>query len=197
MAIRDDLPAAMIPSFTPAPEPKTLDDGTLVTPGDTRQVGAPPESRSSMFGRQPSPRPEAPAAPDTRTPSSSAGSRIGDPKQAAKVLGGLVGLVFVVGGGLLVQLRGRDLRRPTRQQTAGIADPVARILARHTDLSMLTPDLGDVIEAGSAIGDYLTDGPMVVARDQDQDQPVYLDDAEQDPDPEPLQAPTDEVRYLD
>lgn len=139
------------------------------------------ESRDSggAPGVRPFQRPDSPDDDPIRTGISSGGSRIGDPRKAAQVIGGLVGLAFVIGAGILAQLHQRDLRRPTRTQTDGFADPVARILARHTDLSMITPDLGDIIEAGSAIGEYLTTGPVLVPRTVE-----YADD-EPDPDPEP------------
>jgi hypothetical protein len=178
--MRDDLGPTFLPTFTPLPETKTLDDGSPVpapeSPEQAQQAGAPPESRSSMFGSLLSRKPAGQDDTTTRMETSSTGSaRVGDPKHAAKVIGGLVGLVFVVAAGVLGQFRDRDLRRPTRQQTAGFSEPVARIVARRTDLSAVTPDLADVIEAGSAIGEYLTAGPIVQRRTAQ-----YLDDDQGD-----------------
>lgn len=174
MGIRDDSPEFYLPTFSePAPPPE-LDDGTPTQEQEpTRQTGAPPESRSRMFGSLLSRKPETPDAAATHTRISS----VGDPKAAAKVVAGLVGLAFVLAAGVLGHLGGRrDIRRPTRKQADGFAEPVARIAARHLDVSRVTPDLIDVIEAGSAAGDYLIDGPIVIPRAKDV---VYQDD-EQD-----------------
>lgn len=176
MGTRDDSPAEFyLPTFSePAAVPE-LGDGTPTQDQDqetTRQAGAPPESRSRMFGSLLNRRPEAPDAAATRTRTSS----VGDPKDAAKVVAGLVGLAFVLAAGILGHLGNRDVRRPSRKQADGFAAPVARIAARHLDVSRVTPDLIDVIEAGSAVGDYLIDGPIVIARSAD----VTCQDDEQD-----------------
>lgn len=202
MAIRDDLGPTFLPAFTPIADPApTLDDGSPMpspepTPtGPARLTGAPPESRSSMFGAPPSPRLAEPDDATTRTENSSGGSRIGDPKQTAKVIAGLVGLLFSLAAGIAGQRR-LTVRRPSRRQLDGFADPVGQIIARHTDLASVTPDLADVILAGAAVGDYMTDGPVLARTD-----PQYLDDDQGDePDPAPAPAPppaeTPTVTYL-
>jgi len=182
VTIRDDLGPTFLPSFT-TPEPeaaKTLDDGTPLTPEPAQ-----PESSGSRLGVLLSRKPATPAVEATRTPISSGGSsRVGDPEGTAKVIAGLVSLAFGFAAGLLRQIGNgsTDVRRPTKDQTAGFAEPVAEILARHTDLSAMTPDLGDAILAGAAVNDYLTDGPIVVRRSSAK----YLDEDQVDePDSEP------------
>jgi hypothetical protein len=188
LTIRDDLGPTFLPEFTPIlTEPTEPDDDE--NPNPPRMVE---ESRDSggVPGVRPAQRPDSLDDGPIRTGISSGGSsRIGDPRKAAQVIGGLVGLAFVIGAGILAQLHRRDLRRPTKAQTDGFADPVARILSRHTDLSMITPDLGDIIEAGSAVGEYLTSGPILVSQSVE-----YADDEpEPEPEPEPMRTATEFV----
>lgn len=188
--LSDDLeevdPAAYLPTFT-APEPATADDGTPI-PETNRK----PETSNVPWNRKP----EELAGTTTHTGISSGGkARVGDPKALAKTLAGLIGLGVIVVAGVMRKTGKRvDVRQPTDRQADGIAEPLARIITRHTDLSTVTPDLADVLAAGAALGDYLTDGPIVTRQsvesvpDQD-DAP-----AETSPTAQPVNVP--EIHYL-
>lgn len=83
-----------------------------------------------------------------------------DPANIQAVMIGLVGLLFVGGAWMFRQRTKTALRVPTEAETQAIAVPLARLTARHADLSVIGPDLADVVEAGSAFGAYLAKGPL-------------------------------------
>lgn len=159
----DEGPTGILPQWeTPAPL-----DGETDRPGNSSRRFLPPESGAgggdgSPFGR----RTRRPDRAGLRTPTSSLGEGLRevkkpDAKQATALVVGLLGLV-VGGVGWVVQRRaGRKLRKPTEVQTEGVAEPLARILVRRADLTLLGPDLADIIAAGAAFGDYLNDGPLL------------------------------------
>lgn len=109
---------------------------------------------------------EAQGLPDIPTGTYSAGSdepsrrRGGDPIAAGAMVAGLVGLVALAASWMVRQRAGRELRKPTPRQQEAIGEPLGRILVRHADLTMLGPDVTDMIEAGYATGEYLQDGPL-------------------------------------
>ena len=56
--------------------------------------------------------------------------------------------------------RPRELRRPTDEDRAAIAAPLARIARRHVPAAALGPDLLDVIDVAGATSAYIGDGPL-------------------------------------
>lgn len=155
MATRDDNPVSslgLIPRFSP-PEtdssPSTSPSSSPPPPGD------------------PSPRPDAPAAGGIPTVTYSAGtdrSRDEQPKvKPATLIAQALELAMVVAGLAMVRLARRELRQPSAAQLKAFAEPAARILDRHAELSALSPDLVDGISAGYAVVDYSTDGPLLGA----------------------------------
>lgn len=102
---------------------------------------------------------------------------------------GLIGLAFIGAAYLYRQRTRTQLRMPTSTEQAAIGTPVARIINRHASLAIFTPDVADMIEAGSAIGAYLSRGPL-------SDGPVGVQQAEQ-VDPDPLYDPAGYAVDLD
>lgn|SRR5574343_326490 len=166
-----------LPMFTQPSSPNLTDDGT---PPPAPARSTPPNQ--GPFA-PPSPKPGAPGAGATRTPASS----VGDPKATAKVLAGLIGAVHRLGSALLSRFAGREIRKPTREQVNGVAEPTARILARRVDMAELSPDLFDTIEAISAAGDYALDGP--VTRPVGRPEVTYAEDIPAPPPPAPMPVP--------
>jgi hypothetical protein len=82
------------------------------------------------------------------------------PVKPATLIGQALELLAMAAGLALLRLARRELRQPTGPQVKAFAEPSARILARHADLSMLSPDLVDGISAGYAVVDYASDGPL-------------------------------------
>lgn len=215
----NDAPARALglPEFrqpTAAPLPRTDSNGSSPQPPATEPRT---EERPLNLVRPHEPLSPRPAAPDgaaTRTATSSAGEGLGrDPKQLGKVLAGLVALAFVIGDGLLRRYSRRGLRKPTNEQTRDFARPIAAIIARHTDGIDIVPDVGDLIEAGSAAGTYLLEGPLTVRaavealpddyradRDGQADAPRVAQPEPAPAGPPPMipppPAPTDHVTYL-
>jgi hypothetical protein len=74
----------------------------------------------------------------------------------------LAGILTVAAGLAAVVLAraGRQLRRPTREETRAVAQPVARILVRHIPADMITADLADMGEAAAGISDWMSAGPV-------------------------------------
>ena len=154
----DQLPPhrrGVIPAFT-QPTPDQTPPAAVTAPPP---AGLEPDQLDrAQWTRTPSSR-DAADEP-TRTVTSS----VGKPK-TAEVTALVIGLLAlaVSAGAFLARARfGQQLRRPTKQQYRNIAEPLARIGLRHFDASALPADLGDVIAAGGAAGEYLTDGPMLL-----------------------------------
>jgi hypothetical protein len=98
--------------------------------------------------------------------------------ETARLVAGLLGLA-VAGAAVLVRWRRRDLRRPAKDQLDDVAAPIARILMRHVDPALLSPDLADAAMAGAALGAYLTDGPLLLPLPVDAGVPSELPDPEE------------------
>jgi len=147
------------PTYSPDPDPTLTPLGTKATPAPgTRRLhpgdgsGSPSELVPQKPGRDES----------TRTETSSPASR---PVTTAEATALVIGVLSVVtaGAAFLVQWRARrKLREPTGQQRRDIATPLAKILMRRADLSMLGPDIADLLQAGAATGAYLGDGPLLL-----------------------------------
>jgi hypothetical protein len=88
---------------------------------------------------------------------------------------GVLGALVVLADGLIRRFAKRDLRRPTGGHLDDFSDPVGQILARHTDLSVLGPDLIDVTSAAAAMGNYLIDGPITTPRATESAVPTWAD----------------------
>lgn len=190
-----------------------------VAPPPPRDPGSPPAGSPSTNPANPTgqlprltppnPKPGGPDGAATRTATSSAGEGLGrDHKHLGKTIAGLVALVFVIGDGLLRRYSRRGLRRPTKEQTQDFARPIAAIIVRHTDGLDLVPDVAELIEAGSAAGHYLLDGPLTV-RARIEKLEVFDDHGEPDAPPRTMQpeiphppamvpppAPHEHVTYL-
>jgi hypothetical protein len=83
--------------------------------------------------------------------------------ETARNAGILLAGVLTVAAGLAAMAlarAGRQLRRPTREETRAVAQPVARILVRHIPADMITADLADMGEAAAGISDYMSAGPV-------------------------------------
>lgn len=156
--VTDDPPRNLLPTFAqPTPPPATDPD-----PSQAQEWGTPGPWAETMIGPgngRTEPGTPRPDDGPTRTPISSVGKpATGD---ITKVLVGLLGLA-VVGAAWLVRVRtGRKLREPTKTQRHDIAAPIGEILLRHFDLALLTPDLKNALEAATAAGAYIGDGPLL------------------------------------
>lgn len=120
-----------------------------------------------------------PAGGDTPTVISSLGDvKKPDPEATTALVIGALGLV-VAGAAFLARRRTRrKLRQPTKRQSRDIAEPLARIMLRHADPSLLNPDLADVIAAGGAFGAYLNDGDLFEGSAIDSGVPAGLNQEE-------------------
>jgi hypothetical protein len=157
-----DLPAIPASLLFSAPTPPSpirpvdeLDDDQDPEPTSSQD----PETSRSPWPRQP--RPDAPDSTPTST-STPSGDSLVTAKDAGIAIAGIV-CVLTMGVSWLVMARTRgaaSLRQPTKQQARDIAQPLARIAARHVDASLLHPDLGDALMAISATGAYIGDGPL-------------------------------------
>lgn len=108
-----------------------------------------------------------PLAPTSPTPNTARGatltrasSRAG--ADTASVAHLLAGLLTVLTGLLAwgVSKRGMTLRRPDDDELEDVAEPTARILARHVDVAALSPDLADLVQASAAVTDYALSEPL-------------------------------------
>lgn len=160
------LPRFTPPTHHPSQSPSTSPEGETPTTGPAGGFGGPDAPPGPRQGRD-----------LARTESSSTGSK---PTKAetAGLVAGLLGLVVVGAAGLVRWRTKRKLRRPTVRQIDDIAAPLARIALRTADLSWLNPTLADLIAAGAATGEYLSDGPLLEGPEYDDGIP---DDLQEDP----------------
>ncbi|GAA4699882.1 hypothetical protein [Phytohabitans rumicis] len=163
------VPLSLLPGFRPPaslrldpPLPEATDDPT---------APATEPSRESLPDRPP----RKLGGTGTHTRTSSAGD-VPKPDAAAtaRVVAGLLGLVAAGVAGLVLWTRRRQLRRPTSEQLDDIAEPLAAIAMRHLPVEFLSKDLVDGLAAGSAVGAYLTDGPLLTHPDVDPGVPADL-----------------------
>lgn len=103
---------------------------------------------------------ESPTRTGTSSDDLSTTAGKGETARNAGVL--LAGLLTVVAGLAALGLArvGRQLRRPSKDETRAVARPIARILVRHVPADMITADLADLGEAGAAVSDYVSAGPV-------------------------------------
>lgn len=107
--------------------------------------------------------PEAPSGRSSDAPrtTSSAGEKPADPKALSGPLAALIGIVASLAAAVLLRApRPRLLRTPTDEDCRDIAEPLARIAARHAPAVKLGPDLADAIDATAAVSRYVKDGPL-------------------------------------
>jgi hypothetical protein len=87
--------------------------------------------------------------------------RAGDAREVGKVIAGLVKLLT----GIVAKLassRGLAFRRPTDVEANDIGQPIGRIVARHADISGVSPDVADAASATAAVSEYLlSDDPLL------------------------------------
>ena len=161
-------PPAVDPATTAAGRPAV--GGSLFGLGGPRRAIAGLRTSSSTGDQPPSstrdsePRPKA------------------DPKEAAKVAAGLIGLTVLMVGWLVEWLKpGHTVREPTDEQTMDIAKPLGRIATRHLPAEILTGDVADGISAGTATAAYLRDGDLIIPKVQnDAGVPAGLNDDDED-----------------
>ena len=180
--VRNLLPTFAAPPLTAVEEPPTPDPLTTpsVLPSHSPKAGLGTGKTRRLLpdgaawpDEQPSRRPDD---EPTRTVISSASKP--STAEATALMVGVLSLV-VAGAAFVVRLRTRrKLREPTSMQRRDIAAPLGRILLRRADLSLLGPDIADLLQAGAATGAYLSDGDLLGPLDIDAGVP---DDLQGDP----------------
>jgi hypothetical protein len=150
-------------SLNPAPSsPAEHSPPATADPAASRRLHPGEGSGSGFLAGPDRPRPADPSP----TATSSAGGKPSKAETAA-LFAGLIGLL-VPAAALVVRWRTRrKLRRPSTRQIDDMAAPLARIALRHADLDWLNADLTDMIHTGSALGAYLSDGPLLEGPDID------------------------------
>lgn len=130
-------------TLDPLPETATVEDAGDVVPAE--QAG---------------PSVSDPSGPRTTSSGGEPPAKV-DPAIVAGAVAAVIGIVATIAGAVLQRLpRPRELRRPTEDDRAAIAAPLARIARRHAPAVALGPDLLDVIDVAGATSAYLTDGPL-------------------------------------
>lgn len=175
--------ARLLPSFRqpdpPAPTPEAVTDQDPQTPRP-----APADAASGTFYRPATVTPTGRAG-SPRTGTSSAGDDDDEPirkpskGEATALVAGLL-TVVAVGAAAIVRLRAkRKLRQPTDDQIREIAAPLGRIALRLVDLSWLGKNTFDAIQALTAAGAYVNDGPLLLPDAPDPGIPHDLNGAPQ------------------
>jgi len=110
----------------------------------------------------PRPAPVSPIPSTTRGGTPTRTSSRGGAEQRDNVAGLLVGLLSIFVGLLAwgVSKRGWTLRPPDDDELDDVAEPTARILARHVDVAALSPDLGDSVQIAAAAFEYVRSDPL-------------------------------------
>lgn len=164
-------PLSMMPSFA-QPVPETTDpapaaggSGAPPTPPATE---APRRPLRDLLSRRPADDGTSTATfsrtTDRPRDEKTGGAGDGPTKaETAEVIAGILGLL-VLGVALVIEQRGRKLRKPTHAEYGAIATPIASIVLRHADAEWLHPDLVDVLVAGNAIGAYVNSGEPLITR---------------------------------
>lgn len=129
----------------------------VATPEREPGIRTPTSTSPARPPRSTSPAPSG--EPDTTLPGRS--PRTGDAREVGKVIAGLVKLLT----GIVAKLaagRGLVFRRPTDVETNDIGQPLGRIVARHADISGVSPDVADAASATAAVSEYLlSDEPLL------------------------------------
>lgn len=83
-------------------------------------------------------------------------------KDVATALAGLLAVIAGVSAWMirLSSAKRWDLREPDDAEVAKVADPLARILERHFDSALLTPDLVDGVAAAAGVAAYVRTDPL-------------------------------------
>lgn len=153
---------ASIPMFAQPRQERTDDlppESHVSPPAATWSPESDPESNR--------PEPESPSDDDWESPRTTTSTRPrlkpgGNPREVAKVLGGLIVLLTATLG-VLAARQGKEFRQPTPAQRDDIANPLARIAVRHLPLDAIGDDLADLTEAAVASHSYVMDGPLIAS----------------------------------
>ncbi len=164
--VRNLLPTFAAPPMsdlgTEAATPSEQEESSPTPNGKTPRTA--PEAKTRRLLPDGAAGPDVPASPRRDDePTRTAISSVSKPSaaEATALMVGVVGLV-VTGVAFVVRLRTRrKLREPTAQQRRDIAAPLGRILLRRADLTLLGPDIADLLQAGAATGAYLGDGDLL------------------------------------
>jgi len=134
LGLDPDLPGTLVPEPSTSPQPDSESPSEPTSPIPSTARGATPTRTSSRAG-----------AADT-----------------AAVAHLIVGLLTVLTGLVAwgVSKRGWSLRRPEEDELDDVAEPAARILGRHVDVTALSPDLADLVQASAAVTDYTLSEPL-------------------------------------
>lgn len=152
-AVTRPLPAwSDLPSQTPDPAVPEV-----ATPEREPGSRIPTSTSQARPPRSTSPGPNG--EPVTTLPGRS--PRTGDAREVGKVIAGLVKLLTGIVAKLAAS-RGLTFRRPTDVETNDIGQPLGRIVARHADISGVSPDVADAAAATAAVSEYLlSDEPLL------------------------------------
>lgn len=97
------------------------------------------------------------SSPDRDTSPSSVRPGI-EVAQIAKAVGAIIG-ILATAVGWVARKRGAELRHPDEEETAKVADPVARLLDRHVGSAWLTADVIDIVQIGAGTSAYVQTSP--------------------------------------
>jgi len=155
----EQVPKLRLPRFS-SPSPR-LDPPLEIDAND-------PTTRPAPDGTSPGPRPSPDESPESSIPSPAGADRPtrrsspGKPVDVQAVSAALSGFILVIAGfcAWALRRRGWELRVPDEKERADVAEPLARIGARHLDLSMLSPDVADATQAVAASAAYCQTSPL-------------------------------------
>lgn len=164
----EDLPAPLaqmspVPRFvSPAAPPRRPADPGGDSPSPSAGPSPSPTPAEAVAGRRPAP---MSGPTDTLTAISVIGEPArkkapADPKVTAELVVAVVAIVFT-GVAVAARFRRRvKMRKPTDRQLSAIADPLARIAARHLPAEALNADLADAVAMTAAVTAYAGAGPV-------------------------------------
>lgn len=167
---------SLLPTFSQPRPSLTTDPDPAEAPVSP---ASPPPQRRRSVGVVGLDEPTGPRPDDQLTPTGTSSASKPTPAQTTRLVVGLLGLAAAAAAGLIRWRLQRRLRQPTRQEKIDIAAPLARIGLRHADLSWLNADLADLLDAGTATGVYLTDGPLLLPLEPDAGVPADLQETYQ------------------
>jgi hypothetical protein len=159
----DETVTVPLPTFRRPPGTDDPHQPTVPSPAPSSASTTTGPSEPVPDGDEPGP-PDPMPDPSDRTGTYS-GSRsrrggAGDPRQAARMVAGLLAIVATTAAAVLYR-RGRLLRQPTPRQLDDISSPLGRLLVRYLPLEVVGATLVDVTEAAAASHAYALDGPLV------------------------------------